>query len=341
MKRDALQQRREAGLMLVAACEQALNVSGPTGMARLTGRSKSWWSKLASGAAAFPTWEELEALLPEALPAAERESLHHRYRRAWLGLYEPELVERLDSPVPVRASLADMQALLQAAIGLEYLQEDHRTVLRLLKILEMLMLARDVRSLSREELEVLRECLDHQSICVGQLGDPRASLAIAQRSVTFQQAGGSRLGELLARHTVGLALRHPACCLARAVDEFETLQKEYDRLGMVHELVRARRDAAATRIDMGHREEGEAELLVTYEIPRQSGEDRFLTAACLAYATVRRGDVPQARRWLAQMRVITRRHPDEIARLLGRQFVLKHVTRLEHWAADPHPPRRG
>lgn len=336
---EALRRRRDAGLRLVTACEQALGVTGPSALARLTGRSKSWWSKLAAGAAAFPTWEELEELLPSGTAEAERERLRHDHRRAWLGLYEPELLQRLDSPVPVGASLEDLQALLNTADALGYQQEEQRTALRLLKILELLLLARDIQAMSREGLEILRECLDHQSVCEGQLGNPATSIAIARRSVAYQRAGGSRLGELLARHALGIALRHPLGCRARAVAEFEALQKAYARLGMVPELVRARRDGAATRIDMGHRKEGEAELLVTYEIPRQSGENQYLTAACLAHAALRRGDVPQARRWLAQMRVITRRHPDEIALLLKRQFVLKHVTHLERWAAEP-PPRR-
>ena len=85
MKPDAHQRKRDAGFMLVGACEGVLGVRGPSALAALTGRSKSWWSKLASGAAAFPDWEELEALLPAGLTAEEREDLHLRYRRVWLA----------------------------------------------------------------------------------------------------------------------------------------------------------------------------------------------------------------------------------------------------------------
>src|SRR5438105_230100 len=104
--------------MLATACEEALGIRGPTALAALTGRSKSWWSKLSSGAAAFPTWEELERLLPAGLAADERESLHLRYRRAWLWLYDPEMLERLDRPVAVRCSLGELHALLNTASAL-------------------------------------------------------------------------------------------------------------------------------------------------------------------------------------------------------------------------------
>src|SRR5205814_238339 len=147
--------------------------------------------------------------------------------------------------------------------------------LRLQQILEMLLVARGVEALSREELNTLLHCLDHQSICEGQLGNYELSIAVARRSVDYQRAGGSRLGELLARHAVGLALKNPVGSLPRALNEFEALHGEYQRLGMTHELIRARRDKAVTQIDMGRQAEGEAELIRAYEIPRQSGEDLF------------------------------------------------------------------
>jgi hypothetical protein len=326
--------------MLVAACEGALGSGGPTALAALTGRSKSWWSKLASGVAAFPTWEELEGLLPLGLTAEERESLHLRYRRAWLWLYDPELLERLDQPAPVRCSMGDLLVLEGTASVLGYVQGDHRTALRLLKIAETLLVARGVEALSREELFRLRECLDHQSVCECELGNYDLSIAVAQRSVRYQRAGGSRQNELIARHTVGLALTNPAGSLARALNEFEVLQREYQRLGMAHELIRAWRDGAVAKIDMGRAEEGEAELLQTYEMPRQSGEDLFSTVMWLADVAQRRGDVPQARRWLAKLRVLARQHPQDVTRLMSYQFVSRHVSSLERAAADPQPSRR-
>jgi hypothetical protein len=345
MKTDAQRRRCEAGVMLVTGCEETLGVRGPTALAALTGRSKAWWSKLASGGAAFPTWEELDEVLPADLGTGERESLHLRYRRAWLWLYDPVLLERLDQPTPVRFSMDDLLVLEGTASVVGYVQGDHRTALRLLKIEEMLLVARGVEALSREELFRLRECLDHQSVCEGNLGNYLSSIAVARRSAAYQQAGGDRLSELPARHTLGLALhkadlRPRGDYLARAAGEFEALEREYQRLGMTHEIIRARRDKAITLIYLGRRQGGEAELVGAYEVPRQGGEDQFLTVMWLAAATAARGDAAQTRRWLARLRVISRRHPDDAARLMRFQYISRHVAQLERDAAESRPARR-
>jgi hypothetical protein len=61
----------------------------------------------------------------------------------------------------------------------------------------------------------------------------------------------------------------------------------------------------------------------------------------LADAALRRGNVPSARRWLAKLRVIARRHPDEVTRLMSYYFVSKQVTNLERAVTDPCPQRKG
>jgi hypothetical protein len=116
-----------------------------------------------------------------------------------------------------------------------------------------------------------------------------------------------------------------------------SLEREYQRLGMTHEMIRARRDRAITLIYLSLPAEGEAELVRAYEVPRQSGEDQFLTLMWLAETALGRQDVPQARHWLAVMRLVTRRHPEEAPRLLRFQFVAQHVAALQHAVADLAP----
>lgn len=339
MKPEAEQQKRDAGFMLVDTCEKVLGVCGPTALAALTGRSKSWWSKLASGAAAFPTWEELEALLPPGMTVAERESLHRHYRRAWLLLYDPELREWFDTPHPPRVGLADMKALKHSAFILGYNRADHQEALRLLRILEMLLLSRGVESLSREELALLLDCLNHQSVCERELKQYDAAIAVARRSVGYQRAGGSRVGELLARHTVGLA-QQQAGFLAQALKEFEELHREFQRLGLEPQVIGTRRDIGGTRLAMGRPEQGEAELLRSYEMPGQTGDSQFRTGLWLAEASLHRRNVEQARRWLAKARVIERRYPKEIAGLMSLRYIANHCTDLERRAAAPQRSRK-
>lgn len=334
------QRRREAGLALVEACEQALGVRGPTALAALTGRSKSWWSKLASGVAAFPTWSELEGLLPPKITTPERERLHLRYRKTWLGLYDPELADLVDRPALVRPSLAEMHALLHTGGHVGYSQGDHQTAPHLHRILETLLIGRGIQALSLEELGILLWCLDHQSACASELGNHSAAITIARRSLQYQRTADSRLGELAARHTVGLA-HIKAGQRARAVEEFTVLRGEYQRLGARHELLRAWRDMATTQVKMGRQEEGEAELVRAYEVPRQSADDQFETIRWLADTALRQGNVPQARRWLARLRNLTRRYPEETARLLARQYVSRDLANLERAVATPRPASKG
>jgi tetratricopeptide (TPR) repeat protein len=346
MRLEPDRRSRDAGFLLVAACENVLGVRGPTAVAKLTGRSKSWWSKLAAGTVPFPAWKELERLLPAELGQRDRQILQARYRRAWLGLYDPELQERLDSPVPMRATLGELYALLHTAGAMGYERADPSIALRLQGMLERLLVSRGIPALSSEELFILRECLDHQSICHGELGDYAESIATARRSIQYQRAGGSHSGELYGRHVLGLAYQRVdglqrARSLGKAVAEFESLSREYRRWGMSHELIRARRDIGITKLALGRPEEGEAELIQAYEVPRvQSGEDQFETARWLAEASLRRGNVAQARRWLAQLQVIRRRYPQEIARLMTVGYITHHLTQLEGQLVAPPPPRK-
>src|SRR5436305_2002809 len=82
------------------------------------------------------------------------------------------------------------------------------------------------------------------------------SKAVAHRSVEYQRQGGNRLGELSARHLVGLVLHNAGTLyrgdfLAKAVPQFEAVLRDYQRLGLTHEIIRAWRDKAITKFDMG------------------------------------------------------------------------------------------
>jgi tetratricopeptide (TPR) repeat protein len=340
MRPGPYQRRREAGLALVEACEQALGVRGPTALAALTGRSKSWWSKLASGAAAFPTWSELVGLLPAGLTGQERENLHLRYRKVWLALHDPELAERLSNRALVQPTLTELHALLDAGRDLGSRHGEHRTALRLQTVLEMLLISRGLEALSLEELEILLWCLDDQASCESELGNHASAITIARRAVQYQRIAGSKLGELAARHTVGLALKK-AGSPALALEEFEALQREYQRLGAGRDWVTCCRDAAVTRIHMGRWAEGEAELIRAYEMPRQSATEQFENIRWLADTALRQGNVPQGRRWLAKLRGLTRRYPEETARLMARQYVSRDVANLERAVAALRPEPKG
>jgi tetratricopeptide (TPR) repeat protein len=346
MKPTAHQRRREAGLALVDACEQALGVRGPTALAALTGRSKSWWSKLTSGIAAFPSWEEVEALLPAGVTNVARERLHLSYRKTWLWLCDPVLLDRLDAPVPPQVSLEDLYALRNSAGVLAQSFGDHRTALRLMDVLELLLVPRGIDALSGDELGLLQDCLNLQSVCKRELGDFETAVSVAQRSVKYQQTGCNPAGVALARHALGLeqggaGIHLNAAYLTKALKTYEQAQREFERLDLAPKAIAARRDIGATKLQMNRPEEGEAALLQAYEMPNQTGDSQFRTVLWLVQASLRRENVEQARRWLARTRIIARRHPDEIAALMSVRYIARDVAQLERAVADPLPQRKG
>jgi hypothetical protein len=123
--------------------------------------------------------------------------------------------------------------------------------------------------------------------------------------------------------------------------EFEELLREFQWLGLEPQVIGTRRDIGITRLFMARLEEGEAELLQAYEVRQQSADSQFRTGLWLVSASLQRGNVEQARRWLARTRVIARKHPEEIARLMAVQYIAKDVTRLECEVATPRYPRKG
>jgi tetratricopeptide (TPR) repeat protein len=338
MKSRTLQQRREAGLMLMTACEEVLGVTGPTALAKLTGRSKGWWSKLNSGVAAFPTWEEVEELLPPGLSDVERERLHLRYRQAWLWRYDPVLIEQLDRPVAPQVRLHDLCALRNTSGVLAYHLGDHYTALRLTTILELLLVPRGIELLPPEELAILQDCLNLQSVCERELGHYETAIAVAQRSVKYQQTGGSHAGELLAQHALGLALQmaqtdHRPRTLAQAAKVFEDLHRECQRLGMTPEAIRAQRDLGITWLLMGRAQEAEAELRRAYEVRPQSADSRFRSGLWLVDVSLQQGKTERARQWLTRTEVIARHSPDEIGALMAAQYMVRKHTSLKHAVA--------
>jgi tetratricopeptide (TPR) repeat protein len=211
-------------------------------------------------------------------------------------------------------------------------------------ILELLLVPRGIEALPREELAILQDCLNLQSVCERELGNYETAIAVAHRSVTYQQAGGSRAGELLARHALGLSLQMAHTdqrprLLARALTVFEELHHECHRLGMEPEAIRAQRDLGITRLLLGRPQEAEAELRHAYEVRPQSADSRFRSGLWLVDATLQQGKTEPARQWLARMDVLARRFPDEIGALMAVQYIVTKLSQLKQTVTSPRSPQ--
>lgn len=320
--------KRDAGEALFLACEACLGVEGPTALARVTRRSKAWWSKLRSGKAPLPTWSELsEEVLPRELEAGALTHLRAQHQEIWASLHDSALAERLRAPaMPDLAGdrlTATRELARQAMFAGRYAE-----ALLALKLLESLLSAFGVEALPTEELDILAGCFADQSVCESHLGNHDAAMRAATHAVESYRRAGSVAGEAGAAHQLGLACSRAGQFQA-ALEHYATARHQYEHLGLTGEVIRARRDAASALLALGHFDEAERELHSILGLSAQlQPSHRFATLLKLTDLAVLRGDAGEARRWWTRAEVYARDHAAELADHLQRQHVRETRARL-------------
>jgi tetratricopeptide (TPR) repeat protein len=337
-----LNAQREAGEKVFLACERLLGVEGPTALARHTRRSKTWWSRLRSGkGGALPSWTELERILPTDLPPPTWAAFRQVHREAWLLVHDPEQLQAVPSlslqELPEQSLAATRDLAFQAFRG-----GDYATALPPLKLLEHLLRSQGEGRLAIEDLRLLGDCLDQQSICHGHLGQHPEAIAAAQRREEVERKVGDDLRLTYAIHQVGLA-RHGAGQQKEAVRAFRLAQARYQRLGETGEVVRVRRDIAQVLMGFGHVTAGRRELV---RILRDAGEVEpryvFPVMLLLVEAYLWEGSAAAARRELSRIDAYVELHRATLADTLARQYLKDQWIRLRKRAGEvpkSGPPR--
>lgn len=328
---DVLEERKKAaGRAFFSRCEEILGVEGPAALARVTRRSKAWWSKLHGGKGGrFPDWSEVaeEILLPETAPEV-REALRQRHREAWLILHDPELLSVESLSVSSALTLEHLKAasgLAERAVR----DGDYGVALLGLGLLEVLLSTDNVRSLNTEQRGVLGECLISRSICHCELGNYCAAIEAAQKALTCLNEVD--FPELYARaiHQQGLSY-YRAGRWEEALREIRRADRHYRQLGLSAEMFRAQRDAAEVLIELGRAREAEPELVRLLRIAEELGPiHRYPTLLRLVRCCVVLQDGSSARIWLESADRLAAQYPEELGEYLQRNPLWEVRTSLE------------
>jgi len=329
--------RRQAGFQLVSACEQLLDASGPTALSQVTGRSKSWWSKLQSGKdAAFPTWETLRRILPASVSEQVLEQLQAEWCAAWSHWQGVELL-------PAANGAPDLAAMRHARDGARntYLSGRYADALRIYRLLIALLKALPEADGSDERHVLVADCWSDMSSCHVQLGEATAGVQAARNAVAAQHRAGT--DGVYARHQLALAYLH-AGCLQEADKELSAVIGIYQGNGLKCEIIRARRDRVNVLFAEG-RYAAATRALRRILSSAMDFEPRFRypTMLKMAESLALQHRAEEARDCLDRALVYAERNADELRDHLHRAHAQAHLDYLQRAivsleAAPPDAP---
>lgn len=303
------ERKRTAGRLLHEAFEELFRVDGPAALARVTRRSKAWWSKLRSGKGGeLPDWREIEQeVLPDDLPPGLRERLRERHREVWLLLHLPDFLSNPpDTPAPVFPN-AQLAACREAARRLIE-QCDFQTARNALKLLKTLLISQTVEKLPDEQRLILAQCLTDLATCEHEGGRYDVAVSMAQESLLILTDAPHEEQRALALHQLA-ASQYKAGAQADAVANATEAARLLNAFELNSRLFEARRKNAELLLALGRAEAAEDELLrLVVESEALAPGSRYPLFVSLVRVSLTREDAAKARYWFTRVAAFEKQH---------------------------------
>lgn len=337
-----LSQQREAGERLFAACEAGLGVEGPAALARLTSRSKTWWSRLRSGkGSGIPGWPELESILPTDLGPTARAELRACHQEQWLRVHDIEMYGRLCCPTLAVIPQELLHATHQAAVWAAHLGR-YREALDTLKLVELACQAQSGSQPAPATLALLGHSLQGQSMCWLHLMEKSSGIAPAARAAECFREAKAWEGEAFAIHQLGLA-QYQTGRYQEAIVQFDAANRRYERLGRKADQLRVARDRSHVLIKQRCPLEAERLVLATLrEALQVEPREVFLALLYLVDTSIHLQDATRVRHWHEKANEYARRRRSQLGELLHWRYLV--VRRQGHALAlarlERHRPHR-
>lgn len=293
------ERKRTAGRTLHEAFEEILQVEGPAALARVTLRSKAWWSKLRSGKGGeMPDWREIaEEVLPPDLASELVAQLHVRHREIWLSFHYPDQIPDVVPAAQTDIPSEQLAACREAARNMIE-QKDFTTAGNALKMLRAVLGRQEEVHLSTEQRLILSHCLSDLSICECETGRHEAAIALAREALRL--LGSSQKVEELAPAILRVALAlHQGGYYAEAVAQAERGRQLLARVKLTPEVLDLRRANADLLMTLGRLDTAEEDLVrQMVESEALPPKFRYPVLLSLSRIALSRTDPAKARYWL-------------------------------------------